>query len=314
MILDYTLNEHRDGRKTAYWYNNIMNITKNLIEEYWPLSQVKIENKFNQIDNVERKVGFIASKQGKFIYKIADPYKTQKALNNDLKVFPLLAEKGFTHIPKLLRTKDNNNYLQKDGKFIYILEYIEGTHPQEDPKNYKKLGEIMAELHNIQNYPYNTEFSANYVIHHDLQDIARKFPFRKEYLELVKQQPNYDQFPRTLIHTDIGPGNAIVKSDGEIILIDWDDAGVGTTILDLGYPLIQQFVSEDLEFKEENAKAFYGSYFSKRIISDLEKNHIFDAALFFSLMYIVYGNTEKRWNRIQWALKNRVKLTKVYDN
>ena len=289
-----------------------MEITKDLVEKYWPLTNVVIGEKLKQIPGVERKVGVLTSAEGKFTYKIADPWKSKEALDIDLKMFDFLAVQNFKYITKLLKTKDNNNYIQIENNFIYILQFVDGKHPDETPENYKRLGEITAELHSIKNCPYETKFSANYIVQHNLIDNAKKLSLPDEYLELVKQQPDYDQFPKTIIHSDIGPGNSIQRPDGEIILIDWDDTGVGTTILDLGYPLIQQFVSEDLEFKEEKGRAFYQAYFKHRKLSELEMDHIFDAALFYSLFYIEFGDSKKRWERIKWALENKDKLTNLY--
>lgn len=116
---------------------------------------------------------------------------------------------------------------------------------------------------------------------------------------------------QSLIHTDIGPHNAIKRHDGSIVLVDWDDAGVGTTILDLGFPLICHFVSEDLIFERENAKAFYDAYFSKRKLSTAERALIFDAGLFFALMYVPYGETQKHWERIKFSLVNKELISSV---
>ena len=134
---------------------------------------------------------------------------------------------------------------------------------------------------------------------------AERLSFKQEYLEVVQSLPSFDELPEALIHTDIGPGNAIDKENGDLVLIDWDDVGVGTRVLDIAFPLIQQFISEDREFLEENASAFYATYFSELKLTESEMNNLFPAALFIALMYIIYGDTEKRWKRIQWAIENR---------
>jgi Ser/Thr protein kinase RdoA (MazF antagonist) len=41
-----------------------------------------------------------------------------------------------------------------------------------------------------------------------------------------------------IIHNDCHPGNAIRTADGKVVLIDWEDAGWGPAVLDVGFLLI----------------------------------------------------------------------------
>jgi thiamine kinase-like enzyme len=106
----------------------------------------------------------------------------------------------------------------------------------------------------------------------------------------------------------VTPTNTIQNEGGDFIVIDWDESGIGVSVLDIGQPLINQFISEDLEFFEDKLKAFYQTYFRERKITDEEMNYIFDAGIFWACMYIIYGDTPKRWKRIKWAIENRKKL------
>lgn len=48
----------------------------------------------------------------------------------------------------------------------------------------------------------------------------------------------WTDLPLTLIHGDCWPANAVCTTEGSAILIDWDSAGIGPAILDLGYLLV----------------------------------------------------------------------------
>ena len=47
------------------------------------------------------------------------------------------------------------------------------------------------------------------------------------------------------VHTDIGPHNTMLKSDGKVMFIDLDDTGIGSRYLDLGWPFIMQSYGPD---------------------------------------------------------------------
>ncbi len=287
-----------------------MQITTDFFQEHWLFSNVSIGEILKTTEG-SRAVGIINTSEGTFVYKVTDEWKTIEALSRDLRAFELLPQKGFTHIPRLFKTKDGNTHAEIENRFVYLLEYVGDKNPEPTAETFAKLGEITAELHQIQNYPYKTEFHPSPIIAKDLVSIADKLPFRDEYLKLVRSLPTFDSLPQALIHTDISPGNAIEKENGDLVLIDWDDVGVGIRVLDIAFPLIQQFISEDCEFSEDNARAFYGAYCSKVKLTEDEMNNLFPAALFIALMYIMYGDTEKRWKRIRWAIENRMILEGV---
>lgn len=287
---------------------NEHNFSKEIFENFWPLTDVKIGRILQK--SGERMVCEISAKEGEFVFKIADPSKIEERIINDTFAFDFLRDKNFSHIPKLIKTNEGKNYYKHEGKFVYVMERVEGEPPERTVENWKQLGEIAAKLHDISGYPYKTLFTIQSEIP-KFEETANKFSFGKEYMEIVNRLPKFEGLSQTLIHTDIGPHNAIEKPDGLIVLVDWDDAGVGTTILDLGFPLICHFVTEDLIFEKEKAKAFYDAYFAKRNMPDSERSLIFDAGLFFALMYVPYGNTEKHWKRIKFTVANRELISSV---
>jgi Ser/Thr protein kinase RdoA (MazF antagonist) len=285
-----------------------MILSESKIQQYWPLSNVRTGPVLQQ--SGERTTVEVTADEGKFVYKVADPIKTASALQKDTAVFDILRNKGFTHIPALLRTKNGDNFQPLGDKFVYVLEYIKGHRPERSPQTYRQLGEITAALHGISGYPYHTDFKASIVIR-DLITNAARYPFGDQYKVLLERLPNFDVLPQTLIHTDIHPGNAIETADGTIVLVDWDDVGIGTRVLDIGY-VITQCVSEENEFDERNARAFYDAYTTRHTLTQTELGYLFDAGLFFSLLYMQFGDIPKRWNRIQWLLANRSLMESIY--
>lgn len=282
--------------------------TERIFENFWLLTDVKIGKVLQK--SGERVVCELSANEGNFVFKVADQSKTEEKIKRDIFAFDFLKAKNFQNIPALLKTKEGNGYKKLNNHFVYVMERIHGEAPDRTPKNWARLGEIAAKLHNISDYPYRTLFTVESEMP-KFVETAAKLSFAKEYMGFVDSLPNFSGLSMSLIHTDIGPHNAIQRPDGVIVLTDWDDAGVGTTILDLGFPLICHFVTHELNFEKEKASAFYNAYFSKRSLPDKERALIFDAGLFFALMYIPYGDTEKHWQRIKFAVENKELLSSV---
>ncbi len=288
-----------------------MEINASVLEKFWPVTETKIEKPFSGLSSHGRVAAKFSGKEGDFIYKISSEYKTEDSLKKELCVFDFLNEKGFKHIPQLLKTTEGKSYQNIDGKLLYVLKYVEGENPKSNPESWRKLGEITASLQSIEGYPYESDFRPVDIIAKHFAERAETLSFGDEYLKLASTIRDFSSLPKTIIHTDISCMNSVETADGNIVFVDWDDAGMGPAVLDVGFPLISQFMSEDGEFQEDNARAFYSSYFSKRTLTEIEKEYIFDAALFIALFYIIYGNTEKRWKRIKWAVENKEKLLSV---
>jgi Ser/Thr protein kinase RdoA (MazF antagonist) len=287
-----------------------MEVTADFFERTWPLSRVSFGEVLRRTEG-GRTVAIINADEGKFVYKVADRWKTKEALDRELLAFELLLQKGFSHIPLLLKTSEGTAYAQTEGRFVYLLQYVGARNPEPTVETYEKLGQITAELHLIRDYPHKTEFHPAAIVPENLVSRAERLPFKADYLRVVQSLPSFDGLPEALIHTDIAPTNAIEMENGDLVLVDWDDVGVGIRVLDIAFPLIQQFVSEDGELLEDKANAFYAAYFRKVKPTGTELDRIFPAALFIALMYIVHGDIERRWKRIQWAIENQKLLEGV---
>lgn len=251
--------------------------------------------------------------QKKYIAKLADPTKTKDSIDKDTFSFSFLKKFGFKNCPYLITTNEGVNYITINDRFLYILEYIEGNLPENTIENWSKIGSLVGKLHTIKNYPYKTYFTFETEKPQLLKN-AEEFSFKNEYLELVETLPNFDLLPQSLIHTDIGFHNSIKREDGELILIDCDDCGVGTRIFDLGFPLICQLMTPEGIFREDQARSFYSAYGEENKITEQEKNVLFSVGLFFALIYLPYGNKEENWIKIRKSLELKTSIEKLLDS
>lgn len=69
------------------------------------------------------------------------------------------------------------------------------------------------------------------------------------------------------------------------------------------------FVAEDLGFDAESAVAFYGGYLDGG--GQLDRDQVFNAALFHALRYLWWGNTQRRWERIAHAIAHEAEICEV---
>lgn len=110
----------------------------------------------------------------------------------------------------------------------------------------------------------------------------------------------------TVIHGEVNAANVARRSDGTVVLLDWDQAGDGATFIDHGYPLITQFVSIGTPtFHADAANAFYEGLRPKET---LDPKQVFSAALLHALRYARFAETDLRWERIRWAIGNEEEL------
>jgi Ser/Thr protein kinase RdoA (MazF antagonist) len=99
--------------------------------------------------------------------------------------------------------------------------------------------------------------------------------------------------PETVIHGDCWPGNVVRTTDGEVVLVDWDGAGFGPPVLDVGsllltchfnqpnYPSIQPDVT--------SIEAIVEGYCQERLLTADEVAVLEDAVRFNSAFHFTRG-------------------------
>ena len=114
-----------------------------------------------------------------------------------------------------------------------------------------------------------------------------------------------------MLHTDLAPANAIRTSSGRLVLVDWEDAGVGPAVIDLG-GVLNELIDESCRYRGQQVRAFFAAYAAARPISGQERAHIVDAALFYALLYLPFGqDLHRRWRRVLWMIAHRQELERL---
>lgn len=294
------------------------------IEKNWGLSKVAISKILQE--NGERKVYLTEAKEGTFVLKVFSPELTLEEIRSYTEVLVFLEEKDVSFVPKLIKLLDGSAFSSIQGRYIYLMEYIDGEKLSESPYDEYNLGLSLAKLHLVEGYNTNSGIDIYERINNMLSRFD-EFNFKAEYDSIVRKLPDFTKLKQSFIHTDICPKNALKNKSGEIYIIDFDDAGNGSTFIDLGYPLITQFVGfwdkkngqdslgeSEFFFKHEAAKAFCDGYFSISEMSSHEKKYIFDGAVFMQLMYMPAFGKEHvpfLWRQLKYAIDNKDLLMKA---
>lgn len=215
--------------------------------------------------------------------------------------------------PEIIYTCDGCGYIAVDGQWFYMTEYIEGKNLEENAADEYALGQLTAKLHGIRGYGYPTGLN---------QDKTRFYGwfsdrhFKAEFDGIVDALPDFTQCEQCLIHSDIGPHNAMRRTGGETVLIDLDDAGIGARHLDLGWPFIMQFVdfnhqTEKMQYRFDLAIAFLRGYYGSRRLTGEEYDLIWQGAVFMHISYMqVYGPdaVESLWKILRFGMDRKQEL------
>jgi Ser/Thr protein kinase RdoA (MazF antagonist) len=286
-----------------------------LIGRYWPLDHVTVESVLQESDT--RSTLLIHSDQGGFVVKVYESAMAlglvnpaPKLIDHQLSVLDVLAETGFYHAPKLLRSRSGSRFIQIDDQTISIQEQVVGTSPPDTPATWAELGRIAARLNAVTAHPHPYAIPIAGTIA-ELTERAAQYPFREQLLALVATLHRLEHQPRGLIHAEINCANAIQATGGRLVVVDWDQAGNGPCVLEAGYPLLTHFLTENLVFHRESARAFYHGYTEGGGMSDDERDLVFTAALLHAMRHLDFGDRDRRWRRIEYALAHRDGLLAV---
>lgn len=208
-------------------------------------------------------------------------------------------------------------YLKKSGYWFYLTEFIEGRPMQDTPEDELMLGKLARTLHSLEGYSYPS--ALNESKQHFYGWFEEK-PFKAAFDELLDSLPDFSKYDRCLIHTDLGPHNAMISTEGKAVLIDLDDSGTGSRYLDLGWAFIMQFVEHTkdmkLSYRFDLAQAFLKGYYGTTQITEKEYDLLWQGAVYMHISYMQsYGSdaVDSLWKILQFGLAQKTILRKMQN-
>ncbi len=280
---------------------------ENILKQ-WGFSRIEILEQFHK-DSPRLLYRIKADKQ-LYLLKGIPQEKPESVIRGNVTAHQFLGnEKGMA--PRILAMENGDYYVKENGFWFYLLEFIEGRMMEATVENEYLLGKLARQYHAFTQYPYPTGLT---------EDKQRFFgwfadrDFKPAFDEILDELPDFRKLDRCFIHTDLGPHNVMMTSDGRPMLIDLDDAGLGSRHLDVGYPLICQFVEHDDEmslwYRFDLAQAYLRGYYGEKI-ARREYDILWQGAAFMQISYMkCYGEdaVDSLWKILAFGLAQKEAL------
>ncbi|MBN1873491.1 MAG: phosphotransferase [Anaerolineae bacterium] len=256
-----------------------------------------------------------------FIVKVCTNPDQFSRVKNDLNFLNYMRACGL-QCPRLLQTTDNHDWVRTGEFMLYLLHFIPGSAPRPTPQFFQAAGTLLGRLHQVPVHEQSTPSSFS---------LPTELPYIRTCMAQVEQWPDlqlegqlFETLKRleaiapgrqTFIHTDFLNGNLVMTPDGELYLIDMDDAGIGDPLLDLGFFIGNGIIleSEDgincnLEYLED----FLTAYKTIRPLLRDEIEVLPDYTYFGIILYLCNPFQKCVWpakvSRYRWLLSHEASL------
>ncbi|MCI5207886.1 MAG: hypothetical protein D3910_03655 [Candidatus Electrothrix sp. ATG2] len=264
----------------------------------------------------------VQADQGVFILRLFDS-KTASVHTEEVNVLRFLESSTFP-APRVLPPRNGASLIFLGGRCGYVTSFIPGDTPLSTQESAHDLGRVVGRLHALDAgaqdlQPTQSSISAERELFRQLDadpsvqawagyDVIR--PPLKMAWESIS---DLNSTPKTLVHTDITYKNTVRTPDGDMILIDWDDAGLGYAVLDIGYFLVNHTVSmEGQPLPLDSAAAFLRAYLSQHHLTPSEWDALPDALIFGSIIYVLApwdGKVSmKCWQQAEYTIAHATEL------
>lgn len=212
--------------------------------------------------------------------------------------------------PKIYPTKTGEFYVRHAEYWFYLMEFIGGRKMEETPEDAFLLGAAAKKLHALQGYALKSPDSQR---KERFYAWFRDRSFVREFDAILDALPDFETLDQCFVHTDLGPHNAMVRQNGEVIFIDLDDTGIGSRYLDFGWPFIMQFVdfnhtTKAMRYRFDLAQSFLRGYFGEGEISRTEYDRIFDGAIQMHISYMQSYGPEavvELWKILRFGMEQK---------
>ncbi len=237
------------------------------------------------IDNIEKLTGDASTRKYYRVYTAKTSYvacldnpATEGAEEpNFLLLQRVLEEKG-VRVPKIIDKDLGTGYILEEdlGDLTFLKELSQVKDQKEELLLYKKAIDLMATIHQVDVTKYKAKPFATLAF--DTEKLYQEMDFTKKYflkmllgIEIDSQVETlykklYDICfkisgePRVLVHRDYHSRNLMIKNNEQVV-IDFQDARMGTPLYDLASLLEDCYYQVAKETKEELLKYYFDTYF-----------------------------------------------------
>ena len=242
---------------------------------------------------------FIATNQGRFFLKIFERSKLAD-VKQMVKIEEYLHSKK-VKVPRILKTKENENIFLFRQKPVVIYEYLEGIYSKKLTRNLtidiaNKIGLLHKNLLKSKIKYTRGLPLANRLIDKMSLNSNKFVKSEHEKLKIELNQIKYSKLRKTVIHGDLFGINFLVKKDKLLAFIDWDDSHFDYLVFDLAVLFVHTFMSFK-RMKKDKIKLFM-KYYSKYVkLNTEEKKAIFSVMRIRLLAVILWHEKMKKQHK-----------------
>lgn len=255
----------------------------------------------------------IDSARGTLVLRLHGPERAA-AIAGETTVLCLL-EKADYPAPRLMTNASGQLTSAWGDRTGYLTTFVPGDEPQSTPDCARRLGVSTGMLHalsppeGVAPTMFNVAVERDIFFKLDSDPSVRAWEgyteIRAQLTSAWEQLSDFRGLPSALVHTDITFENSVQTASGEVVLIDWDDVGLGPVIQDVGYFLVHNLITSSCDEDFAIARAFLDGYETARPLIDGEWDQLPDALLFGALVYVL-APWESRIFELNWRRARHV--------
>ncbi len=258
----------------------------------------------------------LASESGKRIYRIERANGPRWALRvyaptsstaaQALATTLLFLEDQAYPAERIVRSVANEAIVTTDtGWQLLMTTFLEGTATDYSPATLRSLGATLGRLHALhlapdhllaRSLPLAEMRPATEIpwAQEQLASVAAQVPrslqsWYERLLAALRSIDPCEDLPRVLIHNDCHPDNTIHTSAGQVLLLDWEGAGLGPAVIDVGFLLAscntESPWTPTLPPDPTRVSAVIDGYCQHHRLADAELDRLPDAIRFRALVY-----------------------------
>lgn len=207
--------------------------------------------------------------------------------------------------PRVMRSLAGDLAVEHRGIRFVVAEWVDGGAPS-SPADWAAVGRSLAQLHAVVR-PDLPDFGVPYVAAiGELRQALVPELQTPEGEALFARAGSLPPASSCIIHGEPAASNVVVGA--KATLIDWDQSGIGMAVLDLGFPLVHEFVMIDHTFRRAEAGAFYEAYRREAGELPADPSDVVSAALFWALRFTTFFDRDRRWQRVVHAAGREAEL------
>jgi len=212
-----------------------------------------------------------------------------------------------------LRLLPDGGMMFCDEMYRYMLmKYVEGRDMEETEADWKLLGTAAAILHGLTDYPHPSPIDTIEDIR-QMRGMYKKRPWKTAFDGILDAMPDFAAGRQCFIHSDIGSANVRINKRGEVVFVDLDDAGMGSQWMDIGTPIISQFVKFDkktkaIDYQTDLAAAYLAGYASVCPLSAAEYDLAWHGAAFthmYNMQWFGDDAADDLWEILQFGMAQK---------